>query len=117
MNTDVQQDAKIKSGNMRINDYGLVVRDLDRAIELAPDFAFAYYNRACVEAMQKDFISAIADLNKTLELDASFAEAYYNRGLINIFLGNNKQGIADLSRAGELGIASSYNVIKRFIDK
>lgn len=117
MNTDVQQDAKIQSGNMRINDYGLVVRDLDRAIELAPDFAFAYYNRACVEAMQKDFISAIADLNKTLELDASFAEAYYNRGLINIFLGNNKQGIADLSRAGELGIASSYNVIKRFIDK
>ena len=34
----------------------------------------------------------------------------------HIFLGNNKQGIADLSKAGELGIVSAYNIIKRFTD-
>ena len=33
---------------------------------------------------------------------------------MNIFLGNNRQGIQDLSKAGELGIFSAYNVIKRF---
>jgi hypothetical protein len=36
--------------------------------------------------------------------------------LTHIFLGNNKQGIADLSKAGELGIVSAYNIIKRFTD-
>ena len=51
-----------------------------------------------------------------IELNPNFAEAYFNRGLTRIFLGNNKQGIADLSKAGELGIVSAYNVIKRFTD-
>ena len=64
--------------------------------------------------MLKDFLGALDDLGKAIELDGSFAEAYYNRGLVNVFLGNNRQGIDDLSRAGELGIASAYNVIKRF---
>lgn len=100
-----------------VNEYDLVLRDLDKVISLVPDFAYAYYNRACVKAMLKDFIGALDDLNKCIDLDNSFAEAYYNRGLINVFMGNNKQGIADLSRAGELGIASSYNVIKRFVNK
>ena len=45
------------------------------------------------------------------------ADAYFNRGLTHIFLGNNKQGITDLSKAGELGIVSAYNIIKRFTDQ
>ena len=50
------------------------------------------------------------------QLNKDFAEAYFNRGLTHIFLGNNKQGITDLSKAGELGIVSAYNIIKRFTD-
>lgn len=96
------------------HDYDTVLADLDKVVELAPDFPYAYYNRACVKAMLRDFLGALDDLGKAIELDGSFAEAYYNRGLVNVFLGNNRQGIDDLSRAGELGIASAYNVIKRF---
>ncbi len=99
---------------LAFHDYDKVLADLDKVVELAPDFPYAYYNRACVRAMLKDFLGALDDLGKAIELDGSFAEAYYNRGLVNVFLGNNRQGIDDLSRAGELGIASSYNVIKRF---
>ena len=62
----------------------------------------------------KDYRAALVDYNKAIELDPRFSEAYYNRGLTNIFLGNNRQGIQDLSKAGELGIFSAYNVIKRF---
>lgn len=40
-------------------------------------------------------------------------EAYYNRGYIYLKLGNQKAGIDDLSKAGELGIVSAYNLIKR----
>ena len=98
-------------------DYEVVRKDLDKVINLAPDFVYAYYNRANVSAMLKDYRSAIADYNKAIELNPDFADAYFNRGLTHIFLGNNKLGISDLSKAGELGIVSAYNVIKRFTDQ
>ena len=94
--------------------YDNVRKDLNKVIELEPDFACAYYNRACISAMLKDFIGALNDLNKAIETDSNLPEAYYNRGLINIFIGNDKQGINDLSKAGELGVAQAYNVMKRF---
>ena len=103
-----------KNTQVRTYDYARVRDDLNRAIELTPDFAFAYYNRANVHVVMKDFHAAIVDYNKALQLDPSMADAYYNRGLTKIFLGNNREGIQDLSKAGELGIFSAYNVIKRF---
>jgi tetratricopeptide (TPR) repeat protein len=97
-------------------DYDAVIFDLNRVIELAPDFVYGYYNRANMEAMLKDYRAAIVDYDKAIELSPSFADAYFNRGLTHIFLGNNRQGISDLSKAGELGIVSAYNIIKRFTE-
>lgn len=116
-----QQPNNPLAGTLRIDkadamDYNLVRRDLDKVIELVPDFVYGYYNRACLLTHMKEYRSAISDYDKAIEMKADFAEAYYNRGLTNIFLGNNRQGIADLSKAGELGIASAYNVIKRFTE-
>ncbi|MCD8292942.1 MAG: tetratricopeptide repeat protein, partial [Prevotellaceae bacterium] len=95
-------------------DYEMVESDLNRVVELAPDFVYGYYNRGNVYSMLKDYRAALADYDKAIELNPEFVEAYFNRGLTNIFLGNNKQGIADLSKAGEQGIYSAYNIIKRF---
>ena len=97
-------------------DYEVVKKDLDKVLELAPDFVYGYYNRANVSSALKDYRTALEDYNKVIELDPEFAEAYFNRGLTQIFLGNNKQGILDLSKAGELGVISAYNIIKRFTD-
>ena len=94
-------------------DYDVVKADLDKVIALAPDFVYAYYNRANVLAMLKDYRAALV----AIELNRDFADAYFNRGLTHIFLGNNKQGITDLSKAGELGIVSAYNILKRFTDQ
>jgi tetratricopeptide (TPR) repeat protein len=98
-------------------DYDMVKSDLGRVIELAPDFVYGYYDLATLQSNIQDYRSAIENYTKAIKLKGNFAEAYYNRGLTNIYLGNNKQGIADLSKAGELGIISAYNVIKRFINK
>ena len=98
-------------------DYEVVRKDLDKVITLAPDFVYAYYNRANVAAMLKDYRAAIVDYDKAIQLSPDFADAYFNRGLTHIFLGNNKAGISDLSKAGELGVVSAYNVIKRFTDQ
>lgn len=105
---------KIEVGSV---DYEMVKNDLNHVISLAPDFVYAYYNRANISAMLKDYRTAVADYTKAIELEPEFAEAYFNRGLTHIFLGNNKLGIGDLSKAGELGIVSAYNIIKRFTEQ
>lgn len=103
-----------KQPQVRGIDYAVIRDDLDKVISLAPDFVYAYYNRANILVSMKDYRGALVDYNKAIELDSRFSDAYYNRGLTNIFLGNNRQGIQDLSKAGELGIFAAYNVIKRF---
>ena len=95
-------------------DYRLVKDDLDRVLELRPDFVYAYFNRANVSAKLSDFKSAIVDYTKAIELNDRFAEAYFNRGLARLYTGSAEAGVADLSKAGELGIFQAYNVIKRF---
>lgn len=101
----------------KASDYDLIKRDLDKVIELAPDFVYAYYNRANVAVAMNDYRSALADYDKAIEIDPNLADAYYNRGLTHIYLGNNKLGIQDLSKAGELGLYAAYNVIKRFTER
>ena len=95
-------------------DYGLVKADLDKVVELEPDFAFAYFNRALVCSKMDDYKSAIVDYTETINAGGNFAEAYYNRGLARIYTGNVDEGVGDLSRAGELGLFKAYSVIKRF---
>ena len=97
-------------------EYEMVLHDYDMAIALAPDFAYNYYNRANVRCSRQDFKAAVADYTAAIERNPDFAEAYYNRGLVYIYLGQNDEGIADLSKAGELGVVSAYNIIKRLSD-
>lgn len=100
----------------RLNDYQLVLADMNKAIDLAPDFAYTYYNRGNVLSQLKDYRAAIVSYNEAIVLEPNLAEAYYNRGLTYIFLGENARGVADLSKAGELGLYSAYNLIKRFAE-
>ncbi len=98
-------------------DYHLIVNDLTQVITLMPDFAHSYYNRANVYVKMGDYQSAMVDYDAAIKLDADFAQAYFNRGLTLIYQGKTIEGIADLSKAGELGLYSAYNIIKRFKDK
>ena len=94
--------------------YQSVLRDLSRAIDLEPSFAYAYYNRGTIYAISNDVHAALVDFDKAIELDGNLAEAWYNRGLVLVLLNRMDEAFRDLSRAGELGIYSAYNIIKRF---
>ncbi|MDE6333954.1 MAG: tetratricopeptide repeat protein [Muribaculaceae bacterium] len=90
-----------------------VLADLSKAIELSPNMAEAWYNKAVAHLQVDDYTSALAALNRAIELKPEMGEAWYNRGYVYLRLGNNRLGIADLSRAGQLGILPAYNLLKR----
>jgi len=116
LNTENQTDKtkRLSTEKQTKFDVEMIMRDYDKVIELQPDFAFAYYNKANILCTQKDFRSAISNFTKAIECDADFAEAYFNRGLTYLFTGQDAKGLADLSKAGELGIYQSYNLLQRF---
>ena len=87
--------------------------DIDRVIALNPRMALAYYNRGNILAESGDPEGAIAAYTRAVELEPGLGVAYYNRGYQYLQLGDSRNGSADLSRAGELGIVSSYNLMKR----
>jgi len=110
-----KNDLKIpvSSDKKLSRDYEMIFRDYDKAIELAPDFCFAWFNRANLLCSLKDYKSAINNFSNAIAINPDFAEAYFNRALTCIYTGENEKGIADLSKAGELGIYQAYNLLKK----
>jgi tetratricopeptide (TPR) repeat protein len=68
---------------------------LNRAIELAPDYVWAYNSRGIAYRNLKKYKHAIDDYNRAIELDHEYARAYYNRGLAYLWLRDTKQAMAD----------------------
>ncbi len=91
----------------------LVIEDLNKVIELSPNLVYACFNKGNIYLKNRDYTSAISCYTDAINLKADFGEAYYNRGMTYLQLGNMEKGVSDLSKAGELGIMSSYNVLKR----
>ena len=97
--------------------YNLVVTDYNKTIELDPDFAYAYYNRAYVRCIYKDYTGAVTDFGKSTRYQTDLSDGYYNRGITLIYLDDRPEACADLNKASELGINEVFNVIKRYCNK
>lgn len=106
-------DAEDSSRMLEQMEMKLVVADFDKVVSLSPKLVYAHFNKGNIYYSQGDYTSAISCYTNALSVKADFGEAYYNRGIAYFRMGNVDKGMADLSRAGELGIMSSYNVIKR----
>lgn len=88
--------------------------DFDKALALARENAYVYYNRGNLHAMRKDYAKAVDDYTLAIKYDPRLAEAYYNRGLARIHMNLKAEGIQDLSKAGELGVYGAYSIIKKY---
>ena len=111
------QSASLQSRHSpetRSYNYAEAIEELNSVIALLPSFAYAYYNRANLKCHSNMLPEAIGDYSAAIERYPYFADAYYNRGLVQIYLHDTDKGCLDMSKAGELGIKSAYNVIKRY---
>ena len=94
-----------------LKDHKGAIADFTKAIELNPDYAYAYYNRGYVKCNLEDYKGAIADFTKAIELNPDFALAYVNRGISKENLNDLNGACADWRKAASLGdAAAKYNV-------
>ncbi len=111
---DSDPAKRLISNSKRTYNYDEAIEDMNKVIKLYPEFAEAYYNRANLMAISGKLPEAYDDYTRAIELDAELGEAYYNRGLVQIFMKDTRKGCMDLSKAGELGIASAYDLLREF---
>lgn len=80
---------------------GLV--DFNRAIELDPNFSYAYNGRGAIKAEINDLQGALSDINRAIQLKPNLAGAYNNRAVLKAVKLNDLQGgLVDFNRAIQL---------------
>lgn len=75
------------------------VADLDKTVELNPDYADAYNLRGLVLSAKPDYEAAIKDYSKAIELDPEFGAPYVNRAVAYINLDQKEKALIDLHTA------------------
>ena len=114
ISVDSDPANKLNINAARNYTYDESIEDLNQTIRYFPDFAEAYYNRGTLLALSGKLPEAFDDFTKAIELNPQFAEAYFNRGMVQIYMKDTRKGCLDLSKAGELGITSAYEILKRY---
>ena len=94
--------------------YLMAVQDFDKASILMPDAPFLHYNIGCLQVQLANYAAAQKSFSRAIELDPHFPSAYYGRGVACILGGQTEQGLSDLSQAGEFGLYTAYNLIKKY---
>ncbi|HEV2707555.1 MAG TPA: tetratricopeptide repeat protein [Pyrinomonadaceae bacterium] len=79
----------------RIDD---AIEDYNRLLELNPDDAMAYFNRAIAYCDKGDYELALADCDRVLNLKSDYAEAFFLRGSLFSERGEYARAIADFDR-------------------
>jgi tetratricopeptide (TPR) repeat protein len=85
-------------------EFKAAVKDLSRAIELAPAMYEAYLYRANALCALRRHDLAIRDYNELIQLKPDLALAYYGRALALREKGDTEKAEADFRKAEQLGI-------------
>jgi tetratricopeptide (TPR) repeat protein/S1-C subfamily serine protease len=89
------------------DNYQRAISDYDQAIELAPDFAFAYESRAEAYSWSGNCQKAIADYTKLIEIEPNNKSYYSERAECYKQLNNLKKAQTDLKKAQEIELIES----------
>jgi tetratricopeptide (TPR) repeat protein len=85
--------------------HGQAIPYYNKAIEINPRFANAYFSRGVAYAQDRgQFDQAISDYDKAIELNPRFAKAILSRGAAYYFKGEYDKAWADVHKAQSLGL-------------
>ena len=97
---------------MNLHDYEGAISDYDKAIEINPEYAIAYFNRGVTRYHLDDFEGAVSDYTQSISINVDDADGYLNRGLIYFKIGNDKFACQDFKKAASLGNQFSTSWLK-----
>lgn len=98
---EAKANSYLAKGNEKYDreDYQGAIANYNKAIELVPYLASAYYNRSLIKSTLQDRQGAILDLSWTITVKPNHFYAYYDRALLEYGLGNRQEALQDLDRA------------------
>ena len=97
-----------------VGEYNRSLLDLNQAIELNPNNAGWYIDRALLYFLKEDFGAALADGNRAVAMEPSRA-AYQARGFISYYSRDFASAAADLARVLEMQPDDPNSVIHRYL--
>ena len=101
------------AGYLEKDEYDHAIAEFDKAIEINPKSAQAYWCRGIVYLKKGEYDHVIADLNMALEINPKYASVYYSRGTAYFKKGEYDQAWEDVHKAQNLG----YEVDLEFLKK
>ncbi len=81
------------------DDLDLAQKILDAAVDMAPDQAEAWYLRAKIHFLKKDYDAAIADLKRALDRDPKHYDAMNDLGVVYEAMGSKKEALEAYRKA------------------
>lgn len=104
--TDKATEAElyICRGNVWYNkkEYNEAISDYNKAIEINPNYALAFYNRGFVWIFREEYDKAIEDYNKAIEIDPNDVSAYVIKGSIFRAMKEYDKAIENYNKAIEI---------------
>ena len=88
--------------------YNEAIAAYDKAIELDPDYTYAWYSRGISLDDLERYEEAIASYDKALELDPDYTYAWYNRGISLGKLDRDEDALESYDKALELDPDYTY---------
>ena len=96
-------DAYFLRGILKMpDDPSQALRDFDKVIELKPDSAPAYHQRAMIRLMKNDVAGALKDLDAAIAHNINDDSVYFLRGQLRWQLGDAKAALSDLNKSIKL---------------
>lgn len=92
----------LENAYKELDDYGQVIADYNKVVELNPETAYVYIRRGSAYQELGDYERAIADYTEAIRLDPDNARAYEGRGWSYRDQGDTNAARADWERAIEL---------------
>lgn len=103
---------------MNIEQYKQAMEDLDKAVELDPDYGFRYQARGYLKSKIKDQEGAIEDYQKAVDLEPSDPIAYNNLALAQEQLGWSGKAKENFNKSDQLqGVQTTEERAKARIEK
>ncbi|MFA9202155.1 MAG: hypothetical protein ACEQSC_01225 [Candidatus Nanopelagicaceae bacterium] len=84
-------------------DYRGALSDINRAIQLDPNFSYAHNASGAIKVEINDLRGALSDINRAIQLNPNLSSAYNNRAVLKAVKLNDLQGgLVDFNRAIQL---------------